>query len=281
MNAIRFGMMVTILLVGARQVKGQAELPPAAGEVLTQFEDECTVLDKKTEADIAKQCDKSATELKKLQDHFCKEARLDEALAIRYLIRSLKTKARGAVSSDLPAAAKEVYKQHEDEIAAIEKRAEADYAQARNRAAAELKKAQDIFCKEAKLDEAVAIRDVIRTLREGTTNALPDPGYVNNAPADIGKVFYYAVTGTDKSHSIYGTDIYTTGSHLGMAAVHCGLLKDGQKGVVKVTILPGQATYSATLRHGIRSHAYSNWSVSFKVERGYRIPARPSATAGR
>src|SRR5262249_30076731 len=60
-----------------------------------------------------------------------------------------------------------------------------------------------------------------------------------------------------------------TGSHLGMAAVHCGLLKAGQRGVVKVTILPGQANYAATTRHGITSYAYGSWGLSFKVERSF------------
>ncbi len=133
----------------------------------------------------------------------------------------------------------------------------------------ELKKVQDAFCKEAKLDEAVAVRDLIRAMRDGVSSALADPGYVNNQAADIGKVFYYQVTGVSEGQQIYGTDIFTTGSHLGMAAVHSGVLKDKQKGFVKVTILPGQAAYTATTRHGVTSIAYGNWGVSFKVERAY------------
>jgi hypothetical protein len=77
----------------------------------------------------------------------------------------------------------------------------------------------------------------------------------------------------DKDQSVWGSDVYTTGSHLGMAAVHCGLLKAGQKGVVKVTILPGQTSYDATTRHGVTSLAYGAWNVSFKVERVYGFVA--------
>jgi hypothetical protein len=141
--------------------------------------------------------------------------------------------------------------------------------------AAELKKLQDVFCKEAKLDEAVAVRDLIRLMSEGVTSALPDPGYVNNQAGDIGKVFYYECVGAGPGQSIYGTDIYTTGSHLGMAAVHCGLLKTGQKGVVKVTILGAQANYTASTRHGITSIAYGQWGVSFKVERVFGFARAP------
>src|SRR5262249_12406697 len=163
------------------------------------------------------------------------------------------------VGSDLPPAAREIYQQHEEELAAIGTRAEAELKKGQDKVAAELKLVQDQFCKEAKLDEAVAGRDLIRAGRDGGTNAFADPGDVNNQVTDIGKVFYYQATGVNTGQSIYGSDVYTTGSHLGMAAVHCGLLKPGQKGVVKVTILPGQASYAATTRHGITSHGYGQW----------------------
>jgi LCCL domain len=173
---------------------------------------------------------------------------------------------------DLPPAAEEVLKQIEEEVAEIDKKADAEVKTWRDKTCAELKKLQDIFCKEAKLDEAVAVRDLIRGVRDGVSNALPDPGYINNG--EIGKVYYYQVTGVQTGQAIYGTDIYTTGSHLGMAAVHCGLLQPGQRGVVKVTMLGGQANYPASTRHGVTSHAYGSWGTSFKVERVYRIIGR-------
>src|SRR5262249_6105946 len=125
-----------------------------------------------------------------------KEAKLDEAVAIRDLIRSFRSDTYVSPSTDLPPAAKEVYKQYEEEVAEVYKKAEAEVNKRRDKAAAELKKVQDAFCKEAKLDEAVAVRDAIRAMREGVVSgALADPGYINNPSTDIGKVFYYEVTG--------------------------------------------------------------------------------------
>src|SRR5262249_13346038 len=109
---------------------------------------------------------------------------------------------------------------------------------------------------------------------EGVTSALPDPGYVNNPQTDIGKVMYYQVTGATTGGSIYGTDVFTTGSFLAMAAVHSGVLREGQRGVVKVTILPGQANYPSTTRFGITSSPWNSYNVSFKVERVFGFVAK-------
>jgi hypothetical protein len=269
MKTIRLLVLGVVLLGCMPLALAQLDLPSAAKEVLEQFEKEAAETEKKVEADIKKRGEKTAAELKLVQDQFCKEAKLDEAVAVRDLIRAIRAGTNGALGSDLPSAAREIYQQHEEEVAAIRNKAEAEFKKGKDKVAAELKLVQDQFCKEAKLDEAIAVRDLIRAIRDGVTNALPDPGYVNNPAADIGKVFYYQVTGANAGEAIYGSDVYTTGSHLGMAAVHCGLLKAGHKGVVKVTILPGQANYAATTRHGITSYAYGQWGVSFKVERLY------------
>jgi hypothetical protein len=269
MKAVRLVVIGALLLCRVPGAAAQGDLPPAAQEVLKPFQQDVAELDRKFEEQIKKLREKVSAELKKLQDLYCKEAKLDEAVAVRDLIRSLQAGMQGE-AGDLPAAAREIYKQYEEEVAAVQEKAEAEFKTRRDKASAELKKVQDQFCKDAKLDEAVAVRDLIKALQEGVPNALPDPGYVNNANQDIGKVFYYQVTGVkNQGVYIYGTDVYTTGSHLGMAAVHTGILKEGQKGIVKVTILPGQANYVATTRNGVTSYGYGAWGVSFKVERVY------------
>lgn len=274
MNAIRLGAVGVALLGWAPHLPAQGDLPPAAQEVLKEFEEETAAIDKKAEADIQKWRDRTAEALKPVQDRCCKEAKLDEAVAVRDLIRSLRAGKDEVPVQELPPGAKEIYEQHEKEVDQIVSKAEAEVKTRQNRAAAELKKVQDRFCKEAKLDEAVAVRDLIRNVSAGVATALADPGYVNNAAEDVGKVLSYQVTGVDMGQSIWGTDVFTTGSHLGMAAVHSGVLKAGQQGVVKVTILPGQADYPASTRHGVTSYAYGPWGVSFKVERGYGLVGR-------
>ncbi len=164
-------------------------------------------------------------------------------------------------------------------MAALQKKAAADFLTKRDRALAELKKMQDVFCKEAKLDEAVTVRDLIRGIRDGKSNAQADPGYVSNGEEDIGKVFFYEVTGVVTGQKLFGTDIYVVGSHLGMAAAHCGLLKDGQRGVVKVTILAGLPSFPATTRNGVSSGAWPAHNVSFKGERVYAFIGKVPVSA--
>jgi hypothetical protein len=274
MRSIRVALLCAFLLALVPLVPAQVELPAAAKEVVKQFEDETADIDRQFDAEVKKVAEKRIVELKKLQDLFCKEAKLDEAVAVRDLIRALRAGSDPSAIPDLPAAAKEVLKQHEEEVAEVEKKAEAEVKKHRDKALTELKKLQDLFCKDAKLDEAVAVRDLIRTVRDGVTTAAADPGYINNGADDIGKVFFYEVTGVATGQSIWGTDVYTTGSHCGMAAVHCGLLKPDQKGVVKVTILPGQGSYEGSTRNSVSSFAYGPWGVSFKVERVYRFLGR-------
>jgi hypothetical protein len=284
MNTIGLSVLSAVLLCGATETPAPGELPPAVKEVLTQYEKVAAEIENQAESDVRKGLDQTLVELKKVQDSLCKEAKLDEAVAVRDLIRSLRD-GTNRVPDNLPAAAKEVFEQHEAEVAEVHKKAEAQFNKRMDKTLAELKKVQDAYCKEAKLDEAVAVRDLIRAIRGGASNALADPGYVNNQATDIGKVFYYEVIGVDKDQSIYGSDVYTTGSGLAMAAVHSGVLKAGQKGIVKVTILPGQDTYSASTRRGITSYAYGQWGVSFKVERVYgyvgKLPVIASPDPGR
>src|SRR5262249_20100063 len=74
---------------------------------------------------------------------------------------------------------------------------------------------------------------------------------------------------------VWGTDVYTDDSILAAAAVHAGILQEGQTGVVKVTILPGQQSYQGTTRHGVASMPYLRWDGSFRVEAGR--PPEPRA----
>src|SRR5262249_12889833 len=82
-----------------------------------------------------------------------------------------------------------------------------------------------------------------------------------------GKVFYFEVTGA-AGGGIWGSDIYTDDSQLATAAVHAGVLRAGEKGVVKVTILPSQAYYTGTTRNGVTSGSFGAFGGSYRLERG-------------
>ena len=111
-------------------------------------------------------------------------------------------------------------------------------------------------------DEALAIRGQVRRLNR----VQPDPGVLRAGENDIGKSFYFEVLG-DVKGSLWGTDTYTTDSTLASAAVHAGVLKPGEKGVVKVTIMPGEPSYQASTRNGVSSSPWGAWKCSFSVEK--------------
>jgi LCCL domain-containing protein len=48
--------------------------------------------------------------------------------------------------------------------------------------------------------------------------------------------------------------------------VHAGLVKVGQKGVVKVTILPGEQQYTGSDRNGITSSDFGEWLGAYRIE---------------
>jgi hypothetical protein len=255
-----------LLLGGANPAVSREELPPAAQETLDAYEKEVGEVLKKADEQAKKAVDRAAVQLKALQDKFCKDGKLDEAVAIRDHIRRLQAGESGPRPTDLPLAAGEVLDALDKEMAEVQKTAKQQVRKIGDKADVQLKLLQERFCKDAKLDEALAVRDARRIIRLGVVNARPDPGYFNAEAADIGKVWYFEVVGNVQGNT-WGTDVYTTGSHLGATAIHAGVLRLGQKGIVKVTILPGQASYESTTRNGVTSQPWGNWGVSFKVER--------------
>jgi hypothetical protein len=150
------------------------------------------------------------------------------------------------------------------EIAAIKKQAESDVHAANERRLAQLKLLQDKYTKLGALDQAIAVRDKLRALKLGDAPG-SDPGNLVGYSAYIGQVLYFEVMGATGG-MIYGTDVYAADSHLATAAVHSGALNYAEKGVVKVTILPGKGSYEASERSGVSSRPWGAGSLSYTVE---------------
>jgi len=89
---------------------------------------------------------------------------------------------------------------------------------------------------------------------------------VNPGP---GRAYYLRIKGRTDGQ-LWGSDVYTSDSSVGTAAVHAGVLKPGETGVVKVTIAPGQTAYESTSRNGVTSSNYRSWDVSYRVEKDDR-----------
>lgn len=121
-------------------------------------------------------------------------------------------------------------------------------------------------------------------------NAQADPGNLTNYVGQAGKIHVFRVTGLVQGGAavarpglaglvvagpgfVWGTDMYTLDSPLGLAAVHAGVLKAGQTGVVRVKILGPQAAFQGSTRHGITSQAYGFYNGAYQFVRGRARPA--------
>ncbi len=99
---------------------------------------------------------------------------------------------------------------------------------------------------------------------EDVASVEPDPGTLNGVRSEVGKTFAYRVTGRGDSF-IWGTGIYTSDSTLAMAAVHAGVLKMGETGVVRVTIVAPPPIFAGSTQHGISSSPYGPFSGAYQI----------------
>ncbi len=95
---------------------------------------------------------------------------------------------------------------------------------------------------------------------------MPDPGNLDAFAQKIGATFQFQVTGS-AAGTVWGTDLYTLDSPLAAAAVHAGILKEGERGVVKVTLLAGKQSYRGSSQNGITSSGWGPYEGSYRVEK--------------
>ncbi len=100
----------------------------------------------------------------------------------------------------------------------------------------------------------------------------PEPGDIANAPTTmsdyIGKYdieFIFRVT-ANKEGPVWGgkDNVYTSDSYIATAAIHAGILKDGQTGIVKLKMIPGKNSYPEITRNGIQSNSFEEWEGSYQ-----------------
>ena len=91
------------------------------------------------------------------------------------------------------------------------------------------------------------------------------PANMYDKAGQIGKMFTYRVKGNARAGSVYGTDTYTLDSNLSMAAVHAGVVKDGQDGVLRVRIIESPETFVSSTRNGITSSAWTRYAAAYKI----------------
>lgn len=107
-----------------------------------------------------------------------------------------------------------------------------------------------------------------------STAVEPDNSNVQFGPAHmyefnnrIGQTFTFKVTGNAAAGSVWGTDLYTTDSALAAVAVHAGLLKNGETGVIKVSMVPSPPAFVGSVRNGVSSSAYNQYPAAYRVHK--------------
>jgi hypothetical protein len=201
---------------------------------------------------------------------WCDEIPDDVLRLIERFERSTE-EAREAVESQ----AAQVRARAEAEIDGIRQRAdEAVRAQA-HALAQEVRPLLEGYLRAGKLGEALAVRERLRRLRTCLTEVLADPGVLQITPADYGKTFLYEVTGQEAQFpnaqffsAAWGTEVYSGDSSLSAACVHAGVLRPGERGTVKVTVLDKpHHSFQGSSRNGVTTWPWQGAWPAFRVSR--------------
>ena len=124
------------------------------------------------------------------------------------------------------------------------------------------------------IQELVAHFDRKGKLTKKEIKALLDQGLLaSEAPQRImdlcdkpGNTFYFRVTGAIEG-MVWGTDAYTGDSALAAASIHAGAVKDGETGIVKVTVLTPLSQYQGSIRNGVTTHDFGRFGTAYRVEK--------------
>jgi|LSQX01.1.fsa_nt_gb hypothetical protein len=95
---------------------------------------------------------------------------------------------------------------------------------------------------------------------------IENPGNLSSYKNLVGRSLAFLVTG-DIGRGIWGTDIYTLDSNLATAAVHAGILREGETGIIMVEFLPGQDSYRGTSNYGVSSSNYGSYGASYRLRK--------------
>lgn len=82
---------------------------------------------------------------------------------------------------------------------------------------------------------------------------------------DVGLIYKFQCPAKGTENTIWGSDIYTQDSSICTAAVHAGVFSLADGGIVTLEFRPGRLTYGSTVRNGIKSSTFGEYSRSFVV----------------
>jgi hypothetical protein len=122
------------------------------------------------------------------------------------------------------------------------------------------------------MQELVAYFDRRGKLTRKELRKLLDQGFLaSDAPLTmidlcdpVGATYYFRVTG-DSVGQVWGTDVYTGDSVLGVAAAHAGLVKVGESAILKVTVVKPLPQYQGSTRNGVTSHDFGAYGTAYAL----------------
>jgi len=111
---------------------------------------------------------------------------------------------------------------------------------------------------------SITLENVSRRITSGT----PIPDSTADMVAyrgTFGIIYSILVTGaTGMSEDVWGSDNYTDNSLIQKAAVHAGVVQDGETKTVYIETLPGQESYTGTTRNSVTSSSYNAWLGTYR-----------------
>ena len=98
----------------------------------------------------------------------------------------------------------------------------------------------------------------------GDNSTIPAPADLTEFRDRPGEVYLFSLT-ANKNGGIWGTNVYTADSSLKSVAVHAGVLRDGESGVIRVVTVTGQGSYLGSVQNGVNSNSYTKYADSYAV----------------
>jgi hypothetical protein len=111
-------------------------------------------------------------------------------------------------------------------------------------------------------------------LKQRVISNLPNMSYFRQ---EYGLTVRVEVTGSSAG-GIWGTDTYSDDSEIATAAVHAGLLKEGERGLLDVKMVPPPDAFVGSTRNGITSNRYSSWPSGYVLKKADKDSPLPRSS---
>lgn len=98
-------------------------------------------------------------------------------------------------------------------------------------------------------------------------SAKPFSGLPARENLEPGQTLHFIMTGTTRASSIWGSNPYTFDSDLSGAAVHGGILKPRERGIVKIEVIENLESYEGSEANGLRTSPYGEYGPAVELSR--------------